>query len=107
MAPSVSAKHVAFLAENLHFRLTGTMAPDPHRLPTRPVWEETRDDDFVWNRVVQLSALAEGADFTENPNDKQRPWGGIPKVGGDPNHLKKVEHQSSNNVENGICLIFS
>eukprot|EP00913_Durusdinium_trenchii_P014232 g13355.t1 len=72
LAPSVSAKHVAFLAENLHFRLTGTMAPDPHRLPTRPVWEETRDDDFVWNRVVQLSALAEGADFTENPNDKQR-----------------------------------
>ncbi|CAK9047113.1 unnamed protein product [Durusdinium trenchii] len=36
------------------------------------LWEETRDDDFVWNRVVQLSALAEGADFTENPNDKQR-----------------------------------
>jgi len=31
-----------------------------HRIESCDLWEETRDKDFLWNRVVQLAALAEG-----------------------------------------------
>eukprot|EP00435_Cladocopium_sp_Y103_P061557 s808_g23.t1 len=43
-----------------------------HRMESCDLWEETRDIDFLWNRVVQLSALAEGHQLDIPPWQKSR-----------------------------------
>ncbi|CAK8998387.1 4-alpha-D-glucan glucohydrolase) (Glucan 1, partial [Durusdinium trenchii] len=43
-----------------------------HSMESCDLWEETRDSDFLWNRVVQLAALVEGHHFATDPVLKRR-----------------------------------
>lgn len=43
-----------------------------HAMESCDLWEETRDADFLWNRVVHLSALVEGSETISDVERQQR-----------------------------------
>ena len=43
-----------------------------HAMESCDLWEETRDGDFFWNRVVHLSALTEGSESSKDVERRQR-----------------------------------
>lgn len=52
-----------------------------HRMESCDLWEETRDEDFLWNRVVQLAALTEGHQLDLEPWQKSRVLAAIHEKG--------------------------